>query len=470
MIKKSVVLPLLSFLALCFFLAACSEKHEDKSYGLRKIPTTNLAPIPINTNPDVNLAITIKGNQYTYQLGDQMSFQVIADKDGYITLWDIGTSGKITRIFPNQFSDENFYVKAGSDTSIGGESTQFVFEVTGKTGSNDVYAIWSEKIEDQPKEGTFNDILTFSKNMIRVMPKTQKSWASKKITFDIIDKQQQVEEKEKILPTSKRPYIFNHSGKVYVVAMGANTSDLQQANRDAEKFIAQLAQHFTAKQYNPILLPNVTKKQFIENLEDLSSYITPDDMVFIYFSGHGVLVKDDNNDEKGGNDAAFVTTNIGQGGLTNDTIIRDDLFAGLINRLNTKKIISVIDACHSGGLSKSLGNYRVKSYTGVYQDKDLFPIALSIPNPDPLPILNEVKGLVLAAAEENYMAIEVSQGGVFTLAFVNVLLQAEKGDDLFSIFDKTQYAVKENTKKHQKPTAVGNKKIAKKLILTKGQE
>lgn len=76
-----------------------------------------------------------------YYLGDSVKFFVKANKDCYITLLDIGTTGKTHVIFPNDFQRTNF-VKAGQVLAIPHQvKDNFDFKVTGKRGNEVVKVI-----------------------------------------------------------------------------------------------------------------------------------------------------------------------------------------------------------------------------------------------------------------------------------------------------------------------------------------
>ncbi|CAK7256393.1 MULTISPECIES: caspase family protein [unclassified Shinella] len=80
----------------------------------------------------------------------------------------------------------------------------------------------------------------------------------------------------------------------------------------------------------------------------------PGDRVYFYFSGHGLQVKDQNGDEEDGLDEALSTFDIaaGDGDWTN--VILDDEIDAMLAKLKDRAVSIVIDACHSGTISRSL--------------------------------------------------------------------------------------------------------------------
>lgn len=88
----------------------------------------------------------------TYHLGDTVRFFIKANKDCYITLLDIGTTGKTHIIYPNRHQKTNF-VQAGEIISIPQAIDRFEFKVTGKRGNELIKVIATiEPIEIIPKD------------------------------------------------------------------------------------------------------------------------------------------------------------------------------------------------------------------------------------------------------------------------------------------------------------------------------
>jgi len=75
-----------------------------------------------------------------YKLGDTVKFYVKANKDCYITLLDIGTTGKTHIIFPNKFQRTNS-VKAGQVVSLPRAIDNYDFKATGARGKEVVKVI-----------------------------------------------------------------------------------------------------------------------------------------------------------------------------------------------------------------------------------------------------------------------------------------------------------------------------------------
>lgn len=134
-------------------------------------PQNNYQQIPGDLNSKY-LSVTAwvdhkskKNRPPVYRLGDSVQFFVEANKNCYITLLDIGTTGKTQIIFPNNFQRNN-YIKAGDTIVIPQKIDNFDFKVTGKRGKEVIKVIATmERIEIVPQQylisaGSYKQIRT----------------------------------------------------------------------------------------------------------------------------------------------------------------------------------------------------------------------------------------------------------------------------------------------------------------------
>jgi TolB-like protein len=79
-------------------------------------------------------------DQGSYAIGEKVTLYVQADRDCYLTLVDIGTSGNLTVLFPNAY-EKNNRIQAGRRYEIPGPSYGFDIHVAGPSGVERVKAI-----------------------------------------------------------------------------------------------------------------------------------------------------------------------------------------------------------------------------------------------------------------------------------------------------------------------------------------
>lgn len=102
---------------------------------------TTSAAAPAETRD--RLQVKISTDKPSYRIGDTVRFGLRVNRDAYVTLVNIGTSGDITIIYPNRFHPSHF-VRAGQDVAIPPPDAGFTLTVQGPAGFDQVRAIATE--------------------------------------------------------------------------------------------------------------------------------------------------------------------------------------------------------------------------------------------------------------------------------------------------------------------------------------
>ena len=182
------------------------------------------------------------------------------------------------------------------------------------------------------------------------------------------------------------------------------------SNFDAESFAKGIQKRFGIPSPNICLLKNVKRWEFKHVLQRLATLVHQQDQVFIYFSGHGAKLVDHSGDEKDCYDEAFVTVHYSGKGIE---FLSDDAFVYLVNKLKTKKILTVIDTCFASGLLRGTCQHtKSKFLKGTKQKHKVCRVTRK---------LKPLKGVLYAAAKEDQVAWELRDGGLFTSIFVKYM-------------------------------------------------
>ncbi|MEN8215343.1 MAG: caspase family protein [Pseudomonadota bacterium] len=81
----------------------------------------------------------------------------------------------------------------------------------------------------------------------------------------------------------------------------------------------------------------------------------PGDKVFFHYSGHGSYIKDDSrHDESDGYDEALCPVDAIESSGSKKNLIRDDEINQRLKKLRGRQVMMIVDACHSGTISKSV--------------------------------------------------------------------------------------------------------------------
>jgi hypothetical protein len=192
---------------------------------------------------------------------------------------------------------------------------------------------------------------------------------------------------------------------------------------------------FEDSQIHQLLDDKATSKNVIREFETwLKQGVEADDRVVFYFSGHGSNTPDENGDETDGVDEVLVTHDVrrvkrnGKPALTG--VVTDDKMATLIAGIPSNNVWIIVDACHSGTVSRgfamdnlTLGTDQVfvKSftYTGM-PTSGQFVFDRAIEADD------EINFVSISAAGDGEKAIGTSRGGVFTIGLTKAIAEASK--------------------------------------------
>jgi len=89
------------------------------------------------------LHVKIGTDKPSYRIGDAVQFTLRANRDAYVTLINIGTSGDVTVLYPNSFSP-NHFVRGGQDVTIPPPNSGFTLTAQAPIGFDQIRAIATE--------------------------------------------------------------------------------------------------------------------------------------------------------------------------------------------------------------------------------------------------------------------------------------------------------------------------------------
>ena len=93
----------------------------------------------------------------------------------------------------------------------------------------------------------------------------------------------------------------------------------------------------------------------IKKMKELIAIATSNDVLFIYFTGHGCQIKDNNDDEIDGKDEVFIPVN------HKNNLISDDLIKELLKSTKAQTTL-LFDTCNSGTMSDLKFNFSLTPY------------------------------------------------------------------------------------------------------------
>jgi len=261
--------------------------------------------------------------------------------------------------------------------------------------------------------------------------------------------------------------------RLVVLAMGSNVKPLTKTNQDAALFAGVLKEMFRLPDENVLVLKDVYKADFKRGMDWIRGRARPGDIAVIFYSGHGAQVRDPTRTSADGLDEAFVPYEFQtKAKPSGRDLIWSQEFARWVNAIPTDSVITVIDACHSAGLYRSIDTAMVGAKAKVFvppSDMDMTPpVDLDEPTTRAMGGRGRVaaKGVLFAAARRDQSALEAQDGGVFVMTLLRAMVSA-KGGTLADQFEAAADKVNRATKGKQTPQAVGAPVPARRLTFNR---
>jgi hypothetical protein len=169
-------------------------------------------------------------------------------------------------------------------------------------------------------------------------------------------------------PVSENP-VLNNTPVYHAILIAEseytdkNITSLPGPLADMEKMYEMLVNNYTFDKTRVIKLVNATRTNILETITKVSTNLAENDNLFIFYAGHGQMVKRPDGKE----DGFLVPSDAIKGALS--TYIRgDDLFQGLAYS-KAKHILVVADACFAGSLFRDMGTEAEVSVQEAYKDQ-----------------------------------------------------------------------------------------------------
>jgi len=112
--------------------------------GAASPPAATVAPAPAPQAADDGIAVRLWAEKTRYRMGERLAFNFETNRDAFLTIVNVGTSGEVTILFPNRFSGGHG-VKAGRTYRIPETSDSYELELKGPPGVELVYALLTLK-------------------------------------------------------------------------------------------------------------------------------------------------------------------------------------------------------------------------------------------------------------------------------------------------------------------------------------
>lgn len=173
-----------------------------------------------------------------------------------------------------------------------------------------------------------------------------------------------------ILPLLLAAFIVNAQNKqAIIIAIAEYPSESGWSSISSDKDVELLMPVYEAQGFqNPVVVRDkaASKDGILSAMRNFRDRCKPGDIVLVHYSGHGQQIADNNGDEPDGLDEALVAWGAPAEyytGYNGEKHLRDDEFNELLLDIRGKigskgNMLVVVDACHSGTISRGVGKKR----------------------------------------------------------------------------------------------------------------
>ena len=100
----------------CLLIVGSHVGAKEKEFSFNK----DIEVLPVNSGSGIKVSVKLSVDKTQVKPGDTVKVYFQTDSDCYLDLMDVGTSGKTTRLWPNEFSGKDNFIKAGRQVLVSG--------------------------------------------------------------------------------------------------------------------------------------------------------------------------------------------------------------------------------------------------------------------------------------------------------------------------------------------------------------
>jgi hypothetical protein len=112
---------------------ALAEPKTKRDLSVEQAPIADCGEGPDYPASDIQVSVVLDHEDGAYAIGDTVSLQARATRDAYLTVLEVGSSGKVHIIFPNRYQ-QDARVSANQTVRIPSDESRFRIRVGGPAG------------------------------------------------------------------------------------------------------------------------------------------------------------------------------------------------------------------------------------------------------------------------------------------------------------------------------------------------
>ncbi len=411
----------------------------DGCYGQSFARTKNwkdIGLLPSNTGAQ-NIKITLTTEKDALNPGDELKLTFSADRECYLTLMDMGTSGRILRLWPNDYSGLDNRIEANVERKFPGAGDGFRYRIAGPGGTERIIAyatsekgkLLSEEEFQQLQKTGFKEYKGTAKDLAIHFQRGAEnagegiSWGTAQVNISIGSG-----------PAPVTQTVVEPS-KTYLLAIAGHGKFDQRPYDNTVERIAEIFQTKASIDSSNlrVLRDEAASYNGVSGAIDwLVSKTQPEDTVIVYFSGHG-------GNRKG---EGFLVLYPGEQKrvsfkehLRRNIFVMKNRVGSLIKKIPARKKILIVDSCHSRAIMKHYvpeTTELISDYLPTEDSEEDVSLTDKSPPPD---YGNDHEALLASARkhESSYSHPKLN-GGVFTFYLIDAIKRGSPNlDGAFSL-------------------------------------
>ena len=294
--------------------------------------------------------------------GECMGVRVRSERDGYLYLLYKQADGSERCLFPNKYDRDN-RIHAKREVRIPTPSSRFRLRIAPPFGRELLVVLVAKKPLPASTFGarsltkdlfTRIDLDTVITRGVEVeLREAPNSWAEHSIEIATVPANH-----------SQPPaQIANRRLGLFIGINRYATSDLRTLKacvNDAKMMATVMRKLGDLDGAGLLLDEEATRRNIAKAFQELKRKSKPGDEIFVYWSGHGGTCADTSGDEADGEDEFLVPYDVDLDNVQ-ESVVMDDLFGRWIQDLDGRRVVVILDACHSGGQFGRKGRGHVKT-------------------------------------------------------------------------------------------------------------
>jgi hypothetical protein len=325
--------------------ASSQEKGDPRGVAVEQVR---------NERPAFMVRVSVDRPNRVYRGKEEMRVSVVSEREGYLYLFYCDANQKISCLFPNQVQKDN-RIPARKTVSVPAPDANFKLRIQPPYGREILKAVVTReplKVKGLDEQSlTKGDVTELElENLKGVAIETRErrpaDWAEHNVEILTVAPDGRVGARQ-----PRRVGVFIGISDYLAHPKVPN---LSVGHEDARLMAAVMKQHCRLDGEPIVLLNN---QATLKNIEDvlrrrLPAATQPGDTVILYWSGHGGRFGNTDGTEKDGYDECLVPYDgrVDDVATIRRTMLTDDTFGRWVQELEGRKLVVILDACHSAGV------------------------------------------------------------------------------------------------------------------------